>query len=450
MRFRKDNLLFFQSLPKFALATDGFEILSDTRAFKVKLLELIRSATKRIYLSMLYLENDAAGQEVLHAIYQAKQANPSLDIRIFVDFHRAQRGLIGKTKDAGNAQFYRQCQQQYQHPINIYGVPVKSKEVLGVLHLKGFIFDDTVLFSGASINDIYLHQQDRYRYDRYHVIQHQPLADSMIKFLHQVFISSKAVQSLTQDAIPSIKQLKKQVLQLKRHLNVAEYKVEKPLPVAHNGVAITPLAGLGFRHNILNKTIRFMIRSSQEKLVMLTPYFNLPPTLNREIRKLLKKGRTVTIVIGDKTANDFFIPPDKPFTTIGGLPYVYESNLRRFVQTNQKFVNSGLLNIHLWSHENNSFHLKGINSDDKMHLLTGNNLNPRAWRLDLENGLLIQDQQKNLMQPFAEELRTIMVHTKRINNFKEIESINDYPVAVRKLLKTIKRTKIDSVIKNII
>ena len=193
-----------------------------------------------------------------------------------------------------------------------------------------------------------------------------------------------------------------------------------------------------------------MIRSSQEKLVMLTPYFNLPPVLNKEIRKLLKKGRTVTIVIGDKTANDFFIPPDKPFTTIGGLPYVYETNLRRFIQKNQKFVNSGLLNVHLWSHEGNSFHLKGINSDDRMHLLTGNNLNPRAWRLDLENGLLIQDQQKNLLKPFADELTTIMTHTQRVKHFKQIESIKDYPPPVRKLLRKLKTTKIDSIIKNII
>ncbi|MFT5162948.1 MAG: CDP-diacylglycerol--serine O-phosphatidyltransferase, partial [Alteromonadaceae bacterium] len=170
MRFRKDNLLFFQTLPKFALATDNFEILPDTRAFRAKLFELIESAQKRIYLSMLYLENDQSGQAVLHALYQAKQDNPALDIKIFVDFHRAQRGLIGEQKSAGNAGFYRQCQQQYQHGIDIYGVPVKSKEVLGVLHLKGFIFDNTVLFSGASINDIYLQQEDRYRFDRYHVI----------------------------------------------------------------------------------------------------------------------------------------------------------------------------------------------------------------------------------------------------------------------------------------
>ena len=49
--------------------------------------------------------------------------------------------------------------------IPIYGVPVKRREWLGVLHLKGFLFDDTLLYSGASLNNIYLHQNGRYRFD---------------------------------------------------------------------------------------------------------------------------------------------------------------------------------------------------------------------------------------------------------------------------------------------
>ena len=448
MRKKKDQM-YLQALPKLALPTEDFEILTTAVAFKSKLLSLIATATQRVYISALYLQDDAAGQEILHALYKTKQANPAIDIKIFVDFHRAQRGLIGEDKHPGNAGFYRDCQKQYQHGIDIYGVPVKSKELLGVLHLKGFVFDQTVLFSGASINDIYLHQENRYRYDRYHVIKQGDLADSMVNFLQQYFVKSSAVKLLTTETVLPVKEMKKDVLRLKRNLVTAAYDV-KNMPIAHSGVAITPLVGLGFRRNTLNKTIRSMIRACEQKLVMLTPYFNLPPVLARDVRKLLKKGRQITIVIGDKTANDFYIPPDQPFTTIGGLPYIYESNLRRFIQRNQKFVNSGLLNIHLWHHDNNSFHLKGISCDDQLHLITGNNLNPRAWRLDLENGLLIDDHQQNLKASFDQELETILVHTKRIANFKELETMKDYPRPVRKLLRTIKSTKVDTVIKNII
>lgn len=448
MRFRKDEL-FLEALPKLALPVDNFNILPTARDFKQKLLELIDNAKERIYLSALYLQDDEAGQEILNAIFRVKQQRPTLDVKIFVDFHRAQRGLIGKGPDDGNAKFYRETQEKYRHPIEIYGVPVKSREVLGVLHLKGFVFDDTVLFSGASINNIYLQQDERYRYDRYHVINHKELADSMVEFMQTQFVKADAVRSLTDPVVAPAKELKKSVAQLKRNLAVSDYRF-KNAPVAHNGVAVTPLVGLGFRRNNLNKTIRSMIRACQKNLVMLTPYFNLPPVLARDVRRLLKQGRTITLVIGDKTANDFYIPPDEPFSRIGGLPYIYETYLRRFIQTNQKFIKSGLLNVHLWSHEDNSFHLKGLSCDDTYHLITGSNLNPRAWRLDLENGMLIHDHQQNLQAPFGEELKEILSNTRRISHYRELETLKDYPMPVRKLLRTIKGTKLDSVIKNII
>lgn len=66
----------------------------------------------------------------------------------------------------------------------------------------------------------------------------------------------------------------------------------------------------------------------------------------------------VHIVIGDKTANDFYIAPEEPFKTIGGLPYLYELNLRRFAKANEAHIASRKLSIHLWKHENHSFHLK--------------------------------------------------------------------------------------------
>ena len=52
--------------------------------------------------------------------------------------------------------------------VAIYGVPVQNRELFGVLHLKGFVIDDTVMYSGASLNDVYLARHGRYRLDRYH------------------------------------------------------------------------------------------------------------------------------------------------------------------------------------------------------------------------------------------------------------------------------------------
>ncbi len=148
-------------LPTISLSADSVTVLSGAKQYAKSLLQLIEAARVRIYITALYLQNDDAGQQILHALYQAKQKNPQLDVKIFVDFHRAQRGLIGDKSGQGNRDFYLAVAEQYSQTIKIYGVPVKRKELLGVWHFKGMIFDDTLLYTGASINDIYLHQDDK-------------------------------------------------------------------------------------------------------------------------------------------------------------------------------------------------------------------------------------------------------------------------------------------------
>ena len=141
---------------------------------------------QRIFITALYLQDDEAGREILHALYQAKNNFPQLEINVFVDANRAQRGLIGEKSSLGNRALYMKLAQDYPQTINIYGVAVKRKEVFGVLHLKGMVFDDKLLYTGASINDIYLHQGERYRLDRYCTISSKPLTDSFCNYLTKI------------------------------------------------------------------------------------------------------------------------------------------------------------------------------------------------------------------------------------------------------------------------
>jgi CDP-diacylglycerol--serine O-phosphatidyltransferase len=86
----------------------------------------------------------------------------------------------------------------------IYGVPVQNRELFGVLHLKGFVIDDdTVLYSGASFNDVYLATQGRYRLDRYHRLRHRELADAMAGFVQRHFVESEAVRRLNVPDVPT-------------------------------------------------------------------------------------------------------------------------------------------------------------------------------------------------------------------------------------------------------
>lgn len=438
---------------KHLLVSSGdIDIYSTPKEYKEQLLSLIASARQRIYISALYVQDDDAGREILHALYQAKAKTSELDIKVFVDYHRGQRGLIGEKGSLGNRALYLALAEQYQQKISIYGIAVKPKELFGVLHLKGMVFDDVLFYTGASINDIYMQQGTRYRLDRYYRINCAPLASSFCQYLTNTFVKSNLAPLLNELNLPNQAQQRRNIIALKSLLKKSAYQVEfadnnKESGVVTNPISIMPLIGYGRRKNKLNKVIRQTIKNTQQKLLILTPYFNLPPVLARDVIKALKRGVEITIIVGDKTANDFYITDESEFSAIGIVPYVYEVLLKRFVKRYQHFIDNGLLNINVWQNEQNSFHLKGIISDERFHLLTGSNLNPRAWSLDLENGLLLDDPSQGLMPKVSAELINIMEYAKPINHYSDIEGVSDYPDKPKKLLKKIRFTQIDRILK---
>lgn len=396
----------------------------------------------------LYLEHDDAGREILNALYQAKQQRPELEIYVLVDWHRAQRGRIGAAAANTNADWY--CAMASQHPeqsVPIYGVPVNTREALGVLHLKGFVVDDTVIYSGASINDVYLHQHEKYRYDRYQLITNEALADTLIDYIKQHLLTAGAVQRLDRSDRPKSPEIKNETRLFRFALRRAGYHFRGK--AGNDELAVTPLVGLG-KQSVLNKTIHHLMSCADQKLTLCTPYFNLPALLVRNIIYLLRRGKQVEIIVGDKTANDFYIPEDQPFKIIGALPYLYEINLRRFLSRLQRYVDTGQLIVRLWKDGDNSYHLKGMWVDEEWQLVTGNNLNPRAWRLDLENAILIHDPKQEMREQRQKELECIRTHTTVVGHYQELQSIQQYPIKVRKLIRRLRRIRIDRLISRIL
>ncbi|SPW30608.1 CDP-diacylglycerol--serine O-phosphatidyltransferase [Edwardsiella tarda] len=177
----------------------------------------------------------------------------------------------------------------------IYGVPVNTREALGVLHLKGFIIDDRVIYSGASLNDVYLHRHDKYRYDRYHFISNPRLAGVMCQFVQSTLLSNPAVQRLDRCDRPKNPEIRNETRQFRHTLRDSGYHI--PAEASNDELAVTPLAGLG-KQNILNRTIHHLICSTEHKLTLCTPYFNLPALLVRDIISLLRQGKQVEIIVG--------------------------------------------------------------------------------------------------------------------------------------------------------
>jgi len=438
-------------LPKlrsFPLTAEDVTILGGAAEYRHCLLDKIAQATQRIYIVALYLQQDEAGQEILDALHAAKTARPELDIVVVVDWLRAQRGLIGAGKQPGNSAWYQEMTRTHASEVPIYGVPVQTRELFGVLHLKGFIIDDSVIYSGASLNNVYLHKFDKYRYDRYHVLNNRDLADSMQHLVQHGLITSKAVHRLDLPNLPTTRSLRNDIGDLRSRLKHAAYDTSAGTAVKSQ-LCVSPLLGVG-KNNPLSRVIGELIASAQHQLTICTPYFNLPLAVTRELNRALARGVKIDIIVGDKTANDFYIPPSEPFKVIAALPYLYEISLRRFAKRHQKMIDSGQLNLRLWRDGDNTYHLKGMWVDQRYTLLTGNNLNPRAFRLDLENALLLDDPKGELLEPRRTELTQIYQHTRRIERYQDLETLPDYPEAVGKFLRRVSRVRIERLLYRIL
>lgn len=434
-------------LPKTDLVAETVSVLWSAADYKSTVLDLIQRAQHRIVITALYLQADEAGEQILRALFAAKQQKPDLQVTVYVDYHRARRGLIGQEDARTNNDFYREIAKDYDLPIQIIGVPVKKRELFGVLHLKGFVFDQTLLYSGASLNNVYLAEQNRYRADRYLVLQNQVMTDAIVQAHQQLFGDEEQTPELLDDEDYVSQAVKRQSRLWLKHAKATRYQYSDKTDSA---LRASLLMGLGRRNNELNSTVLALLSVAQQDVLIYTPYFNPPVALARALRKCLKRGVTVTIVVGDKTANDFYIPPGQRFSKIGGLPYFYETILRKFVRANQKFIDSGLLHVKLWKHEDNSYHLKGLSVDGVKHLFTGHNLNPRAFALDFENGIYVEDDLQQLKALLEQEKQVITAHASEVVHYSEIETVRDYPEVVQKLLSQLRRIGADLVVKRLI
>ncbi len=426
------------ALPGIPVDAGGYAILEDPRLFRERLLALIGGATTRVCICALYWQNDETGREVMDALRAAMRRNPDLAVRVFVDYHRARRGLIGKSGQAVNSDWYRELAADGGVRAPVFGVPVKTREVFGVFHLKGFVIDDTVLYSGASINNVYLHRGDRYRIDRYHEIRSRELADAMYGYCLGVLGRDRAVRDFAAGDLPGGKEFRQEIRKNRRGLSGAAYRFAGGVPGAGQ-VTVTPLAGLGKKNNLLNETVIDLIESAREELTVFTPYFNFPGRILKAINRALKRGVRVTVTAGDKTANDFYIREGEEYNKIGAVPYIYEMNLAAFTAAHQQEIGEGLLTVRLWKDGLNTFHVKGLSADGRRHLITGNNLNPRAWGLDLENGLLVRDPDRLLLDKIVHERNRLYEHTATLTGPDQLQSLADYPEEYRKVIVKIKK-----------
>jgi len=160
--------------PKFAVNGSNIRVLLEPREFYSSLKRLSGQAKKRIVLTSLYIGTGDLEQSLVETILKQLKSEQSdgnqLKVQILLDYSRGSRGknssislLLPLIK-----QFSSNVQVALFHSPDLRGLtklvlPERMNEVVGLQHMKIYIFDNTFIISGANLSDSYFeNRQDRY------------------------------------------------------------------------------------------------------------------------------------------------------------------------------------------------------------------------------------------------------------------------------------------------
>lgn len=162
----------------FRVKAANVEVLHKPSEFYDRILEGISGAERRVVLCALYLGTGELEKDLTTALEQRHASTPDLQSLILLDANRGTRG--GKKSSASmltalRRDFPLQSEVNFFHTPLLHGLkkrwlPTRANEVVGVQHMKFFIFDDDVICSGANLSTDYFTN----RQDRYIVVRNQP------------------------------------------------------------------------------------------------------------------------------------------------------------------------------------------------------------------------------------------------------------------------------------
>jgi CDP-diacylglycerol--glycerol-3-phosphate 3-phosphatidyltransferase len=254
-------------------------------------------------------------------------------------------------------------------------LPNRFKEIVGLLHTKVYIFDDSVIISGANLNNDYFVN----RQDRYILFKNQP---KMANYFQGLF---KIISSNTSTHSDLIKYLDDQI-----ENNSSSSKSSKTF--------LLPLLQLpDFQINQEQESMNYIFKHlhpSNYSIFLSSGYFNITKTYRNLIRKFLNNSKSnAHILIASPQANGFFnskgisrhIPNAYNYLTIKFLNHL----------SSKEFSKLSLLE---YIRSNWTFHAKGLwlfpdqpvsRNHPLIFTIGSSNFGYRSEERDLENQILI-------------------------------------------------------------
>lgn len=352
-------------------ASKNIQILQTPQQFHTTLMTLAKQARRRITLATLYMGTDSKTQELISQCDSTLSENPDLKLTILCDYARGNRNSDSTRKST------KHLKEKYpsQFRLSMYHTPElrgwkkrflsqRINEVVGVQHAKIYLFDDTVVMTGANLSEIYFTN----RQDRYVVYRDQRL---LCNYLGEVV---RALQGLSIDIDENDEEICNSVdpVNCKVHEFVEHAQsVFEPLimPKQWGGKWTNEGPGeyttwvfptfqayqLGIQHDS-ETTLRLLHQTftTNSDLKISTGYFNLAQNVSDCI--LSSKPAKIDILMASEQANGFY----KAKGLAGIVPSLYKYVSSRFGNVIQRCQLNDKVTLTEWRRAGWTFHGKGL------------------------------------------------------------------------------------------
>ncbi|XP_030610965.1 CDP-diacylglycerol--glycerol-3-phosphate 3-phosphatidyltransferase, mitochondrial isoform X2 [Archocentrus centrarchus] len=425
-----------EHVPAFRVPGSHVHILTSPDQFYQAMKARIKTAQRRVVMASLYLGTGQLEQELVDCMEEALQRSqdnsrsPDLKVSILLDYTRGSRGKINsRTMLLPLLQrFTSQMRVSLYHTPDLRGllrllVPQRFNETIGVQHIKVYLFDDSIIISGANLSDSYFTN----RQDRYVLLENcRDVADFFSDLVEAV--GDVSLQLQPDDSVTMLEGMvhpykgnrldfsaaaRKRIMEVVNSahirqqllLNQSEDSEDEGMSEVEEDTWVFPLVQMkpiGIRVDE-QVTQRLLTDTGSDSTVFLTSgYFNLTRAY---MRLVLRAGANYRILTASPEVNGFFGAKG----VAGAIPAAYTHIARQFYKQVCQLGQQERVHLHEYHRPQWTFHAKGLwyylQGQDRpcLTLIGSPNFGYRSVHRDLEAQIAIVTENEALQSQLQEE-----------------------------------------------
>ncbi|KAF9960745.1 CDP-diacylglycerol--glycerol-3-phosphate 3-phosphatidyltransferase [Mortierella alpina] len=421
------------AVPQFLVQGDTVRPILTPSQFYSELKDNIKTAKNSITLAALYLghtETDLVG-----ALSEALRSRPNLKLNLLLD---SLRGTRDSGKGSSASLLYplikaypNQVRISMYHTPDLSGflkqvMPPRFNEGIGLMHMKVYAFDDTLIMSGANMSHDYFTN----RQDRYMVFRNKDISDYYSELVSTVSSLSYSLQdtgsafslkigSGVPDPVQESKQFKQHAAKTMRAFLKKWSSVQQTPKDDSYDTTLFPLVQMGpfglrqderVTLSVLDHVLHSKEQEGQSKVFITSGYFNFERRYSQAI--INTKAADVCLIAASPEANGFF----NSAGISKYIPPAYTLIEQRFFNDAKAAGNAERITIEEYNRKGWTYHAKGLwmyppHSELPIMTTIGSpNFGYRSIVRDLEAQMFLVTTNQGLRKSLHEELCNLRLH----------------------------------------